>query len=380
MPVIAISGSYGGLNLGDEAILTCMLQELRAGVPGAEIVVFSRDAAHTTRHHRAERVVPVRELTREQVTPHIPRLDLLLLGGGGILYDREARVYLREVQIAQELGVRTATYAVSAGPLETGEARQAVAETLNKMDAVTVREARAKRLLEEIGVTRDIVVTADPAVLLTPEPFTEGMLEREGVRKRRHLVGMSVREVGPAAPKLGEIAYHQLLATAADFVVDRLDADVLFVPLERGDIRESHAVIGRMAAAERASVLRGTSTLRQLLGLMEHLDAMVAMRLHCLIFAAIARIPFIALPYADKVGGFLEEVGLPARTLDETHPGPLLASIDRSWDERARLKAALDERLPALQQRARETTRIVLDLVRRPAPARGEPAPAAEAG
>ncbi len=359
MPVIGISGSYGGLNLGDEAILTCAIGELRAVTPGARIVVFARNAAHTETHHDADRVVPVRQLTRDEAVAEVRKLDILLLGGGGILYDRETPTYLREVQIAQELGVPTMTFAISAGPLETPETRRAVATTLNRMEAISVREARAKRLLEEVGVKHEIEVTGDPALLLEPAPFTVEMLKNEGISKERPLVGMSVREPGPAAPDLGEIGYHALLANVADFIADRLDADILFVPMERGDIRHSHAVIGQMAEAERAFVLRGEYDPCQILGLMEHLDMVVGMRLHVLIFAAIARVPFVPLPYAGKVAGFLDDLGLPARILQEEHVGPLLASIDRSWDHRHALRETLDRRMPALQERARATARIV---------------------
>jgi polysaccharide pyruvyl transferase WcaK-like protein len=307
--------------------------------------------------------VPIRELGRDEAVAEVRKLDLLVLGGGGILYDKEAAVYLREVQLAQELGVKTATFAISAGPLEMIETRRAVASTLNKMDTLTVRESRAKRLLEEIGVRHDMQVTADPALLLSPEPFTREMLEAEGIRTDRHLVGISVREPGPAAPDLKELEYHALIANAADFIADRLDAELLFVPMERGDIRHSHAVIARMAHAERAWVLKGEYDPGQILGLMEHLDMVVGMRLHLLMFSAIARVPFVPLPYAGKVAGFLEALGLPATILHEEHVGPLLASIDRSWDWRHRLKETLDQRMPALQERARETASIVTRLL-----------------
>jgi polysaccharide pyruvyl transferase CsaB len=360
MAVIGISGSYGGLNLGDEAILTCALRELRQAAPDAELVVFSRNADHTQGHHAADRVVAVRDAGRDEIAPEIQRLDLLLLGGGGLLYDKEAHTYLREVEIAHAADVRTATFAISAGPLESPEARRLVARVLNRMNAVTVRDAPAKRLLEEVGVKREIVVTSDPALLLSAKPFDEAMLKAEAVPTDRRLVGISVREVGPAAPNLGTVEYHTLLANAADFIADRLDANLLFVPMERGDIRESHAVIAQMAEAERASVLKGEYGPEEILGLMQHLDMVVAMRLHCLIFAAIARVPFIPLPYSDKVLGFLGDVGLPARTLEEVHAGPLLASIDRCWDERRQVCETLDAHVPPLQARARETAPIAL--------------------
>src|SRR3954470_3759260 len=100
-PKVGITGSYGGLNLGDEAILQSMLEQLRRELPHAEITVFSRNADDTKRRHKVERAVPVRKLSRAEIVPEIERLDLLLCGGGGILSDAEPRVYLREVLVAK---------------------------------------------------------------------------------------------------------------------------------------------------------------------------------------------------------------------------------------------------------------------------------------
>ena len=70
----------------------------------------------------------------------------------------------------------------------------------------------------------------------------------------------------------------------------------------------------------------------------------------------------ISLAHAKvaRQSGFLGDVGLPARTLEEVHAGPLLASIDRGWDERRQVRETLDAHVPALQERARETARIAL--------------------
>src|SRR6185436_1227707 len=99
---VGISGSYGGLNLGDEAILQSIVAQLRRDLPQVEITVFSRDAEDTKRRHAVERSIPVRDLSRVEVAAEIERLDLLILGGGGILYDADARTYLREVTVAEE--------------------------------------------------------------------------------------------------------------------------------------------------------------------------------------------------------------------------------------------------------------------------------------
>src|SRR6266545_1575934 len=258
---VGISGSYGGLNLGDEAILQSIVTQLRRSLP-VEITVFSRDVKDTLARHKVERAVPVRDLSRDEVLSEIKGLDLLILGGGGILFDAEAAIYLREVALAEELDVPVLVYAVSAGPLQDPAAQALVRDCLNRAAAVTVRERRARQVLEEVGVRREIEVTADPAILLEPG---------------------------------------------------------------------------------------------QLVSLMSHFSFAVGMRLHFLVCAALNRVPFVALPYAGKVLGFLEDLEIEMPPLNQVKAGQLIAHIDRSWDLRRDLQILIDRALPRLQERARRT-------------------------
>jgi polysaccharide pyruvyl transferase CsaB len=366
---VGISGSYGGLNLGDEAILQAIVSQLRDSLP-VEITVFSRDPGDTLARHKVERAVPGRDLSRDEVLPEIQRLDLLILGGGGILFDAEAGLYLREVALAHEHGVPVLLYAVSAGPLQDPAAQALVRDHLGPAAAVTVRERRARQLLEEVGVRRDIEVTADPALLLEPEPLPPDALKREALDESRRLIGLSVREPGVAAPDIDEGHYHALLANAADYMVDRLDADLVFVPMERKvqDSQHSHAVVSKMAYANRATVLKGEYTSGQMLSLMSHFDFAVGMRLHFLIFAALNHVPFVALPYSSKVLGFLEDMEIAMPPLKEVKAGQLIAYIDRSWDLRRDLRRHIERALPGLKARARRTHDIAVGLLTGSAP------------
>lgn len=356
---IGISGSYGGLNLGDEAILDGILDQLRASI-AADVTVFSRNPSDTLERHKTEHVVAVRQLTRKEIAPEVGKLDLLILGGGGILYDEDAETYLREVFLAQELGIPVMIYAISAGPLTRPTAKEAVRRALNACTLVTVRDRQGYRLLEDVGVTREIHLTADPALLLRPEPLPIEEVKAEGVQFDRHLVGFSVREPGPAAPDIDPEAYYALLANAADFVIERLDADVVFVPMETTDIRHSHAVIAHMKNAERGEILRRRYTPEQILDLIGRFEFVIGMRLHFLIFAALRGTPFIALPYASKVTGLIEDLGMESPPLGSVGIGQLLARIDRSWDTREKIRATITTRLPTLQDRARQSNDLLM--------------------
>lgn len=362
---IGISGSYGGMNLGDEAILEGILGELRASIP-ADVTVFSRNPADTLARHEVEHAVPVRSLTRKEIAPEVEKLDVFVLGGGGILYDQDAEIYLREVTLAHEFDVPVILYAISAGPLATASARRAVQQILNaSAPVITVRDRQGYRLLEDVGVTQEIHLTADPALLLEPEELPIEALHAEGVDLDRHLVGFSVREPGPAAPDIDPEEYYALLANAADFIVERYDAEVVFVPMEKADVQHSHGVVAHMQNPEKAEILRRRYSPRQILDLMGRFDFAIGMRLHFLIFAAVRGTPFAALPYASKVTGLLEGLGMEMPALGNIGIGQLLATIDRSWDTRGAIREKINQRLPELRERARETNRLLLDLVKK---------------
>jgi polysaccharide pyruvyl transferase WcaK-like protein len=361
---IGVLGSYGGLNLGDEAILACVLDSLRQIRPTAERVVFSRHPEHTMGRFGTPAVAYV-GVSQAQLVAAETGLDLLVLGGGGVLHNGLAASVMRPVRLAHQLGIPTFGYAIGAGPLTGHEEVDVVREVIDHMTDLTVRDQESTLVLEEMGVTRQIPATADAAVLLEPEEFTEEMLIPEGIDAHARLVGISVREPGGAADNLDERTYHGLIAEIADFMTCRYNAQAVFVPMERGDIAHAHAVLSAMSAPENARVLNRSYSPGQIAGLMRHLEFAVGMRLHFLIFAACAGVPVLPLPYAGKVLDFAQTVGAPALTgIAKSQAGPLLAQLDRLWDERQTYTDRLRQRSQFLRERARENQercRILID-------------------
>jgi polysaccharide pyruvyl transferase WcaK-like protein len=90
------------------------------------------------------------------------------------------------------------------------------------------------------------------------------------------------------------------------------------------------------------------------------------MRLHFLIFSALAGLPFVAVPYATKVTGFLEELQLQAPALQHVSAGQLIANLDRAWDQRDELGARIQLALRELQVRATVNTELAVRLLSPP--------------
>ena len=198
---IGISGSYGGMNLGDEAILEGILGQLRATLSGGRHRLLDESRGHAG-------ATPGR--ARHPGAVAHPQGDRARDPRAGSPRPRRRRNPLRRRRrelppggvIAHELGIPVILYAISAGPLATRRPGGPCGRrsTRSPPPVITVRDRLGYRLLEDVGVTSEIHLTADPAFLLEPEELPVDALEAEGVEFDRHLVGFSVREPGPAAP------------------------------------------------------------------------------------------------------------------------------------------------------------------------------------
>src|SRR5690606_39569082 len=132
------------------------------------------------------------------------------------------------------------------------------------------------------------------------------------------------------------------------------------------DVQNSHAVVGQMGSAQRATVLKREYTPGQLLSLLRHFELAMGMRLHFLEFSALAGVPFMPLPYAGKVLGLLEALNMPPPPftgIGAVSAGQLIALISRCWDERERIAAHVQAQLPELIRRARINHELALGLL-----------------
>jgi hypothetical protein len=67
---VGISGFYGGMNLGDEAILQSIVRELRNSLP-VEITVFSLNPKDSLSRHDVESVMPQLNGCGDKVRPYL---------------------------------------------------------------------------------------------------------------------------------------------------------------------------------------------------------------------------------------------------------------------------------------------------------------------
>ena len=81
MSRIVVSGYYGSKNAGDEAMLTAIIEALRAERRDIEITVMSGKPEITAEKHRVNSIHRFHPL---QILKEMLRTDLLLSGGGSL--------------------------------------------------------------------------------------------------------------------------------------------------------------------------------------------------------------------------------------------------------------------------------------------------------
>ena len=170
-PRLVFANSYGNRNVGDEAIVTAMIDSLRDH-HNMHIAFLSRSSDYSTRAHPDIEVVSSGVLCGVPGTMRtIREADLLLFGGGGLLQDRTSIAnvlfQLSRPFFASLLGTPFMCYALGVGPLKSALSRWLTRKVLQKAELILVRDQDSLDTLRQIGlISPSIQVTADPALLL----------------------------------------------------------------------------------------------------------------------------------------------------------------------------------------------------------------------
>lgn len=308
---LLIAGYHGFGNCGDEAILKAMTTNIRSLAKDVDITALSHNPEFTKTEYG---IKSVRRFNVFQVLSAIRRSDIILSGGGTLLQNgtstRSLIYYLSIIKLAKLFRKRVMLYANGIGPV-TGRLNQKLVRlVINTVDVITLREKLSEADLRSIGVSNpNVTVTADAAFKLKSisDEKAEELLINEGFEDRGNLrIGVSVRAWSKA--KFGE-DYISKLAKACDNIADT-GKEIIFIPMQfPSDIAVSKKVASMMK--NKSYVLTKRYTPAEMLGIVGRVDAMVSMRLHTLIFAAVKNIPMVGIIYDPKIEYYLKELDMP---------------------------------------------------------------------
>ncbi|MGG2066998.1 MULTISPECIES: polysaccharide pyruvyl transferase CsaB [unclassified Bacillus (in: firmicutes)] len=311
---LVLSGYYGFYNVGDEAILQSIIQALQEEHPNIELIVLSNDPDYTQKMYGVE---AVNRWNIKAIYGAIKKSDGLISGGGSLLQDKTSvksiLYYTAIMRIARLLKKPYYIYAQGIGPITKKHNRLLVKWHVSRAAYVSVRDEDSFLYLKEIGMKKDIALVPDPVLACKPEKKSDWLQEHS---LHGNVIAVSVRDwdakedykkkLAEALKKLKQEGYH-----------------ILFVPMHGPyDQQASRDVINLMG--EEAHMLPYKMDIDEKMSILSQCSLLIGMRLHALIFSAVANTPMVGISYDPKIDSFLRQVNQ-----------PIIGSVDGDWNAEA---------------------------------------------
>ena len=336
---VVLSGYYGFGNMGDDSLLTCIIDELRQVDPDVKITVFAKNPS------KIRKTFGVRAVNRFSVLGMISALrhsKLLINGGGNLLQNstsnRSLFYYLFVMRLAKHYNNKIMIYANGIGPIKGEKNLNSVKEALNDCDLVTLREDDSMALVKELGVTKPVVLrTADPVFRMKTAGKNRIALMRKniGLDADKKYFAISLRRMDD------DVCGMEKIAKLIKVINEKYGYLPVFVPMQPkydSPTCRKVAELSGLDYKEIANVAGG-----ELLGLLSDMEFALSMRLHTLIYACAAKVPPIGFLYDMKIAAFLKTVDSDSVLDSDWNLDGAMALIDKTVENKDAISSHMQE-------------------------------------
>jgi polysaccharide pyruvyl transferase CsaB len=361
-----ILGYYGFRNIGDDALLMSIIKDLKLYKPDIRLLILSKDPAITSKDFR---VASINRISILRIFQAMKNSKAFIYGGGNLLQDntstRSLFFYLSTVWLAKMLKLKVMFYANGIGPLKKSLNRILTKKIINKVDVITLREKLSFSELEHMDISKPhILLTADAALTVTDgsPAIDTNILEHLQIEEGKPLLGISLRKY-PGHEKFEHEKYETVIAQAADHIVSKYGAFPVFIPMQHP---EDVPILENVAAKmqNKSFILKEKLNVYQTYDLIAKTHMLLGMRLHALVFSAVAAVPMVGLVYDPKIQGFLDCIHQPSagdvRLLEYEN---LIKLTDQVWEGSVEISRQLAADMPVLKEKARENAKVAVELI-----------------
>ena len=322
---VLLCGYYGEHNLGDDALLQVLLEQLP---PGWRPLITAHDQPLVQRRFATgDRAVETVERRRlGAVLAALGRCRALVLGGGSLLQDstsfRSLLYYGALILAARARGLPVLLWGQGLGPLRRRRSRLLARLLLSVVSGISWRDSASADLAASWGIKATL--GSDPVWAIEPRCW----------RGRGGPILLCWRPVTQL-----DAGGWRLLLGAVEQLAERLDRPVHWLPFHQDqdaallEDLQRRGLIGERL--RQRSTLVAADTPEQAMEHFQGASLVLAMRLHGLILAALCGSPCAALSYDPKVQAAAAALGCPC--LDLVDAPAAAASADTalagSWEE-----------------------------------------------
>jgi polysaccharide pyruvyl transferase WcaK-like protein len=388
-----ILGSYSGRNAGDAAIMASIMKSL-SNEFGPETVFeipTTNPAFVITEYAQRFRVKPISilpwtgsiRLLGLPTLLSMMRTDITLITNGIIfdinlfnpLFNFLICLYFI-VPLAHRKGKKIACYDVGVGPLRKKLGRMMARKVVNLCECVMVRDPDSQVLLREIGVTKDITITADAVFdgwAAPPEramQIADSLGFAEDLAQGRVLGWNVTRYVDKWLSQDQKVhSPDSFLSTMAEVIVklrnERGIKTVLTITqhMDMGygiRLQERVAELAKGAPGFTPPIVSNKDlNNHDIMSISSMFRMFVGMRLHSLIISAQGGTPVAGLVYAPKVNSLLKQLGTPQLSfqIKDISSAALSGALLEAWDNSHEIKERQQEVVEDMRKRARDAAR-----------------------
>ena len=380
---IVLSGYFGFDNLGDEAILYSIIQEVKK-MQNTEITVLSANPEKTSKKFG---VAAVDRMSPKEVIRAIKNCDMFISGGGSLLQDvtsnRSLLYYLALLRLAKLFGKKVMIYSQGIGPVNGVKNRKSLAKAFKNLDIINVRDKESYEELMGMGVKKPISITADTVFLLQGPDREKGksilgelMAQDESLEKLLEAVEAATEPtqesekpeaitIGIAIRPWKDLDEKIILETKKTIEklqeIKEYPIKIVFLPFHHpGDLTLSQAVYDSLDNKTNVYVVKNQLDEREMLSLMANVDIILSMRLHGLIFGVVGGAYPVAISYDPKIDSLMKELGLKKPMGVENMDSKLLVEqLEESIKNIKALKEETKELAELMQKRAQEGIELI---------------------
>jgi polysaccharide pyruvyl transferase WcaK-like protein len=320
MKIVIAACGYGAGNIGDEAILSGLINILLSIDSSINIHAMSINPKITKKMHHIESFIWMnfkKPISILKYILNIQSCDLVLFGGatlGDDTYGISYPIVSTSIMIffAKLFRKKTGLISIGVNKFETTLGKIFVRLFYGSVDFITTRDRPSLMILNSIGINKNkIVETADAAYALNPLKKNIGLsaLKLRGIDDSKKLVAISV---------LNEVYQHydykEKIAQLCDYLIERYDYVPVFINHEvrlGKDQEATNDTISYIKEKYKVKIFSIEFYPPDLMAsMLMNFQFAIGMRMHFLILSTIAQIPVIGISRVDKVDNFFQQLGL----------------------------------------------------------------------
>jgi len=326
---------YGAGNIGDDAILHGILKIINDKNHDFTIGTFKGTKLINLKY---KNIRFIDALNLKNVKKAIKNSDIFICGGGTMIGDElglsfPVQYVAHLISLAKFYRKKVFLCSIGANKLKSDKAKRIVKNIYNLADLISVRDPESLKVCKDLGINKNkLIESADPAFLLNKkETKRTKIIKKEISAKNKNIFGVNV--VNECWKHIKD--YKKNIAKACNYIYKKYGYRPVFFCNE---IREGNN-FDYEANKEVIKYLNCEYKLlkpiyyapQEMIDIISSFKFTIGMRMHALIFSAIANVPIIAISRIDKVNNFTNQFNLKiSGNINNLDPAQLIKDIENT--------------------------------------------------